>query len=394
MKGWLQPPQLRIGEDREQEHRHATWLELFYDLVFVVAISQLAHNLSGDVSLSGFFGFVVLFIPVWWAWIGTTFYANRFDSDDIGHRLLTGLQMLAIAAIAVNVHHGLGESSSGFALAYAAGRAVLVVEYLRAAKSIAQARPLATRYAQGFMIAASLWLLSAFVPIPWRFGFWALGLIVDFATPLTATKLLAGLPPHAGHLPERFGLFTIIVLGEAVIAVVDGVAEQKWDVQSAIAAVFGLAIAFSLWWIYFDNVGGAPIRTARADGRLSLINTWLYTHLPLVIGIAATGVGVEHVVASDAGVALPDNERWLICGSVAICFITLGILHRTGIIRYCKIRSKYRSGAAAVLLTVAILGKGLLPLAVIALVALVCAVQVFQDLYQSRPTTRLSDAGI
>ena len=391
-QNWLRPPRLRIGEDSEQEHRHATWLELFYDLVFVVAISQLAHNLSNDVSLSGFLGFVVLFIPVWWAWIGTTFYANRFDSDDIGHRLLTGLQMLAIAAMAVNVHHGLGESSSGFALSYAAGRAVLVVEYLWAANSIAAARPLATRYAQGFALAATLWFLSAFVPIPWRFCFWALGLIIDFATPLTATKLVVKLPPHAGHLPERFGLFTIIVLGEAVMAVVDGVAEQKWDISSAIAAIFGLGIAFSLWWIYFDNVGGAPIRAARADGRASLINTWLYTHLPLVIGIAATGVGVEHIVASEAGVALPNNERWLICGSVALCLITLGMLHRTGVIRYCKIRSKYRSGAAVVLVIIAILGKGLLPLAVIALVAFVCAVQVFQDLYQSRPTTRLSDA--
>lgn len=391
MKNWLQPPQLRIGEDSEEE-RHATWLELFYDLVFVVAISQLAHNLHDRVSLSGFFGFVVLFIPVWWAWIGTTFYANRFDSDDVGHRLLTGLQMLAIAAIAVNVHHGLGESSAGFALAYAAGRILLVIEYLRAANSIPAARPLATRYAQGFAIAASLWLVSAFVPIEWRFVFWALGLIVDFATPLTASKLTVGLPPHAGHLPERLGLFTIIVLGEAIIAVVDGVAEQKWDIQSAIAAVFGLGIAFSLWWIYFDNIGGAPVRNARTDGRVSLLNTWLYTHLPLVIGIAATGVGVELVVASEAGVALADNYRWLICGSVALCFVALGILHRTGVIRYCKIRAKYRIATAVVLILIAILGKGLLPLTVIALVALVCAGQVFQDMYQSRPTTRLSDA--
>lgn len=392
MTSWLQPPQLRIGEGSEEQERHATWLELFYDLVFVVAISQLAHNLHDHVSILGFFGFVVLFIPVWWAWIGTTFYANRFDSDDIGHRLLTGLQMVAIAALAINVHHGLGESSAGFALAYAAGRILLVIEYLRAAKHITAARPLATRYAQGFAIAAILWLVSAFVPIEWRFGFWALGLIVDFATPLTASKLAIGLPPHAGHLPERFGLFTIIVLGEAIIAVVDGVAEQKWDVQSAIAAVFGLGIAFSLWWIYFDNIGGAPVRNAKADGRVSLLNTWLYTHLPLVIGIAATGVGVELVVVSEASVALPDNYRWLICGSLALCFVALGILHRTGVIRYCKIRAKYRSSAAVVLILIAILGKGLLPLAVIALVALVCAGQVFQDMYQSRPTTRLSDA--
>ena len=153
-----------------------------------------------------------------------------------------------------------------------------------------------------------------------------------------------------------------------------------------------MGIAFSLWWIYFDNIGGAPVRNPRADGRVSLLNTWLYTHLPLVIGIAATGVGVELVVASKAGVALADNYRWLICGSVALCFVALGILHRTGVIRYCKIRAKYRIATAVVLILIAILGKGLLPLTVIALVALVCGGQVFQDMYQSRPTTRLSDA--
>ncbi|MER3589952.1 MAG: low temperature requirement protein A, partial [Mastigocladus sp. ERB_26_1] len=85
MTNFLQPPRLRIGEDSEEE-RHATWLELFYDLVFVVAVSQLAHNLKENVSLAGYLGFVFLFIPVWWSWIGTTMYANRFDSDDIGRR--------------------------------------------------------------------------------------------------------------------------------------------------------------------------------------------------------------------------------------------------------------------------------------------------------------------
>lgn len=222
-----------------------------------------------------------------------------------------------------------------------------------------------------------------------------MGLIVDFATPLTAAKLQAGLPPHASHLPERFGLFTIIVLGEAIVAVVDGVSEQEWNGLSAIAAMFGFSIALSLWWVYFDNIGGSPIRAAQTDGgRTAIINTWLYTHLPLVIGIAAAGVGVEHVVSSEPGVALPDADRWLICGAVALCFLALGILHRTGVIRYCKIRTKYRIGAAAILLVLAVVGKGLLPVVVIGLVALVCAVQVVQDLFQSRPTTRLSDPEI
>ncbi len=393
MASFLEAPRLRIGEDSEEERR-ATWLELFYDLVFVVAVSQLAHYLQNHVSLSGVLGFVALFLPVWWSWIGTTFYANRFDSDDVGHRLLTAVQMLAIAALAVNVHHGLGESCTGFALSYALGRAVLVFEYIRAGWHIPTARPLTTSYARGFALAATFWVISAFVPIPWRFVLWALGIIVDFATPVTSHKLQLELPPHPSHLPERFGLFTMIVLGEAIIAVVNGVSEQKWAILSVIAAVFGLGIAFSLWWVYFDNLGGTPIQRAQTEGRVTLLNIWLYTHLPLVIGIVGTGVAVELVLLSKSALALPDAERWLLCGSVALCYLTLGILHRLGVIRYCKIRTKYRIGAALILLAIAIFGKGLLPVAVIGLVAVVCVVQVVQDLTQSRPTTRLVDPEI
>lgn len=384
MKTWLQPPRLRISAESEEENGHATWLELFYDLVFVVAVSQVAHNLSEDISLSGFFGFVFLFMPIWWAWIGTTFYANRFDIDDIGHRLLIGLQMIAIAALAVNIHHGLGESSAGFALSYATGRAVLVIEYLRAARHIPLARPLATRYAQGFAIAAALWLVSIFVPTPLRFSFWALGLIVDFATPLTAKHLQLGLTHHLEHLPERFGLFTIIVLGEAIVAVVNGLSNQTWDGTSAIAAVFGFSIAFSLWWIYFENIGSSALRSVGTTGKTGVYQIWLYGHIPLVIGLAATGVGVEHIISSQPSVALPPAERVLLCGAVALCLLALSLLHRTGVIRYCKVRSRFRLRSAVVLLVLAIVGKGLLPIVVIGLVAIVCAVQVVQDLYQSR----------
>jgi low temperature requirement protein LtrA len=390
MKSWLQPPRLRIGEENEAEHRHATWLELFYDLVFVVAVSQLAHNLSKDVTLTGFLGFVVLFIPVWWAWIGTTFYANRFDSDSVVRRLLMGLQMLAVAALAVNVHHGLGTSSVGFALSYAAARMVLVVEYLWAGRHIPVARGLTTRYAIGFAIAACLWLISAFVPIGFRFILWALGLAIDFATPLTAQQHQRQLLPHFEHLPERFGLFTIIVLGEAIIAVVNGVAERHWDVSSALAAIFGFGIAFSLWWVYFENVEGSALRAAGASGRIKIFQIWLYMHLPLVIGLAATGVGVEHVVLSAANRALPDAERWLICGSVALCFLSLAILHRTGIIFFCKARTRHRLGAVAVLIALAIAGETLLPIVIVVIVTVVCSSQVFLDIYQGRPAATTS----
>ena len=258
---WLRPPKLRTGN--QDKARHATWLELFFDLVFVVAVAELAHELSGDVSLAGFGRFVALFVPVWWAWIGATYYANRFDTDDALHRLLTFVQMVAAAALAVNVHHGLGETSAGFAVSYAVFRFVLVLQYARAGRQVAEARALTRRFGTGFAVAATLWLLSAFVPAPWRFVLWAAGLAVDFATPISAGRLHTTLAPHEEHLPERFGLFTIIVLGESAVGVVNGVTEVAWTLGSFFTAVFGFAVAFALWWLYFDNVDGSAIRAAR-----------------------------------------------------------------------------------------------------------------------------------
>lgn len=387
---WFQPPQLRIGEGIEEESRRATWLELFFDLVFVVAVSQVAHYLSEHLSLNGFLGFVALFLPLWWAWIGATFYANRFDVDDIGHRVLMGIQMLGVASMAVNIHHGLGESSAGYALSYVAVRVILVFQYMQAAQHVSAARGLASRYAIGFAIAAFLWFVSAFVPIPFRFGLWGLGLLIDFVTPLTAVQQQARLLPHFEHLPERFGLFVIIVLGEAIIAVVNGVADEQWDPMSVLAAIFGFAIAFCLWWVYFENVGSSALRTAGSQGRVVTLQVWLFGHLPLVIGIAGTGVAVKHVIVGEATTALPDNERWLLCGSVALCLIALAILHRTGVIFRCKARAKYRLASAIGLVVLAAIGQGLMPVIVIGLVAGISAFQVAQDLYQGHPSPKIS----
>jgi len=96
-------------------NRHATWLELFYDLVFAVVIFQLGHNLEEDFSFYGFLGFLALFVPVWWSWTGAAFYATRFDTDDLGHRILVLLQMVGAAALAVTVSDALGNDSAGFA---------------------------------------------------------------------------------------------------------------------------------------------------------------------------------------------------------------------------------------------------------------------------------------
>jgi low temperature requirement protein LtrA len=321
----FKPPTLRSGDDREEE-RHATWLELFYDLVFVGAVSQLASRLNEDYSPLGALKFSALFVPVWWAWAGHTFYLTRFDSDDLGRRLLTMIQIVAVASLAVHASEALGKTSAGFALSYAAVRFMLVAEYLRAAKHIPHIRELTNRYCLGFGFAALLWALSTLVGTPWRFWLWGLAVIVDFLAPLTAGELHARFPPHLMHLPERFGLFTIIVIGEAVVSVVMGFSKHGLDFVSGMVGIMGLLIAYSLWWGYFEGAKGAATLTLLSQGNVHRYQLWLYSHLPLVLGITSTAVGVKHLIALSPWQTLSGLQGWVLSCSVGISVVALSLI--------------------------------------------------------------------
>ncbi len=324
-KGIFRPPTLRSGYDREKE-RHATWLELFYDLVFVGAVSQLASSLNEDYSPLGVLKFSALFVPVWWAWAGHTFYLTRFDSDDLGRRFLTMIQIVAVASLAVHAPEALGKTSEGFALSYAAVRFMLVTEYLRAGRHIPHVRVLTNRYCLGFGLAASLWALSALVTTPWRFWLWGLAVIVDFLAPLTAGELHARFPPHLMHLPERFGLFTIIVIGEAVVSVVMGVGKHGLDFVSGMAGIMGLVMAYSLWWGYFEGAKGAATLTLLSQGNVYRYQLWLYSHIPLVLGITSTAVGVKQLIALSTWQTLSMPEGWVLSCSVGISVVALSLI--------------------------------------------------------------------
>jgi low temperature requirement protein LtrA len=319
------PPRLRAGREAEAE-RHSTWLELFHDLVFVAAIGQLATTLGDDYSWTGMLRFCIVFVPVWWAWVGHTFYLTRFDTEDVGHRLLTLAQMAAATSLAIHVSAALGATSAGFALSYAAARFILVAEYLRAGHHIPLVRPLTNRYSRGFGVAAILWALSVLLPLPWRFGLWGVALAVDILTPLTAGQLHVRFPPHLTHLPERFGLFTIIVIGEAVISVVYGIGRSVLTLTSGIAGLMGLLVAYALWWGYFEGARGAAALVLNESRHTWRYQQWLYSHLPLLMGITATAVGVKHLIRLAPGMALPFPEGWLLCLSVAMCVLALNAI--------------------------------------------------------------------
>jgi low temperature requirement protein LtrA len=400
---------MEISADTE---RHSSWLENFYDLIVAIVIAQLSTIISHNMSLNGFRDFVILFIPVVWSWIGVTFYNTRFDTDDLGHRLLTLLQMAAAAFMAISIPSALSDNNSKvFAISYAVIRTLLVIEYIRTGHSAPATRPLALRYSIGFSIAAAFWFASVFFPPPFRFLLWVVGLVIDIATPMIFTlQLSTRFAPHVYHLPERFGSFTIIVLGIAILGFVDGIAaaEHDWSALSISDAAIGLGIAFSLWWVYFDSIDGSAIKAFRRDKRIGIYVTWLYIHFPLTIGFTAFGVSLEHVVLSDQHAALPLTESLLICGSVSLCLFSLGILQIVSSrgkaiernhmlinnrennnininninnqILTQKSTATYTITAAIFVIFFPILGQSLLPIFTMIVVGIACICQVILDI--------------
>lgn len=374
-----------------------TWLENFYDLIVAIIVYQLSRDLNQDVSISGFLSFVALFIPVCWSWIGVTFYSTRFETDDLTHRLLMLLQIAAAVFMAVSIPDGVGKNSGWFALSYAVIRTILVVEYLRTRQHVSPARQLTTKYSIGFSIAAGIWFVSICVPPPIRFVFWIIGLVVDIGTPLFFSRQLSvQFAPDIHHLPERFGSFTIIVLGISILGVVNGIAAHNWTTSSVISAGLGLGIAFSLWWIYFDTVDGSEIRALRENKQIGIYVTWLYIHFPLIIGFTAFGVSVEHIVLSNQSLALPSSEKWLLCTSTFLSLLALGIIQMTSAMTTNPISSSANSrkittytaaiysimAAISVLVLGATLKDGILmlPVSLIGIMAISCTGQVILDL--------------
>jgi low temperature requirement protein LtrA len=241
----LEPPRLRTAGRGIQDDRRATWLELFFDLVFVAAVGQLANSLIAEPTTARFFEFLGLFVPVWWAWMGFTFYANRFDTDDLPYRLLSLLAMFGVAALAI-----------------------------------------------------------------------------ELLTPIPAWRLLRDAPVHPRHLPERFGLLTLIVLGESVFAVVVGVSEVSWDVGSAVAAAAGFLVAAALWWIYFDFLDEGALTARGIFGGL----TYTYMHYFVVVGLAALGAGVKLAILAAGGDHRYDETSWLLSAGLAMTMVGLAVI--------------------------------------------------------------------
>ena len=287
-------------------------------------MAELAIGLRNDFTPHGAMVFAGLFTSVWWAWAGFTFYANRFDTDDLVYRLAKLAAMLAVAGLAASVTEATTTRAAQFARCQAVLCLVLVALYLRASRHVVQARPVITVYLSR-CFAAPLWLAGAVAPAPLRYPCWALAVAGEAAAPILATVRSAGLPLHLEHLPERFGLLIILVLGESVAAVAVGVHDTHWDPTTVTAAILAFVVAASLWWTYFDLTGAATTDTLtqRAGHRTTpLHDIYAYGHWPIALGLTAAGVGLEDAILHGSQPSLPPQPAGP-CGGIALYLLSL-----------------------------------------------------------------------
>ncbi len=342
-------------------------------LVFVVAIAALAVFLHDHLTLGGFLGFALLLVPVGWAWMSFAYYADQFDTDDTLFRVVMLVAMLASAALAVNVGGALEGSPAGFVVANVVLRALLVGLYAWAWSNATEARPMSARYATGFSVGALIWLSSLLAPEPLRYGLWALALLVEMGTPVLGYSTVRSVPGHVSHMPERFGLFTLIVLGESIVVLTSGVVDTSWRPVSALTAVSGFTVAACLWWLYFDHVDEEAIGQSFTSGVAGVVRShvWGYGHLAVWAGIATASVGIEFAISEASEHELAAAIRWSMCGGISLYLLAISAIQlatptslRTDVVAL-------RLGVAILVAALAPLGVYLNPLTLVGLLALI-----------------------
>jgi low temperature requirement protein LtrA len=323
LRSLVRPPDLQTGEDRS-----ASRLELFFDLAFVLVVAELAIELRDDVTPQGALRFAGLFTTVWWAWVSSTLYANRFDHDDVVYRLYKLAGMAAVIGMAASAAEATGERFGVFVGCQLVLRATLFLQYQRAYRHVPAARPIVRLYLAGAGAGALLWAVSLLVPRPAAFALWAGAVLVEALVPLLATRHSTDVPLHVEHLPERFALFVILVLGESVAGVAHGLHDASWAPSAIPVAALSFVLAAGLWWSYFDLAGARAKRLLNeVGGERSdrAHDVYIFGQLPLTLALAGVGAGVELAVVQSGQGEVPVGTRFLLAGGVAVYLVSMMI---------------------------------------------------------------------
>ncbi|MCX4685661.1 low temperature requirement protein A [Kitasatospora purpeofusca] len=290
-----------VPRSREEPHRVATPLELFFDLCFVVAVGQagreLAHDLAEGHWGDGLTGYFFAFFAIWWAWMNFTWFASAYDCDDVPYRVTTLVQIAGVLILAAGVPRLFADQDIVLSVVgYVVMRLAMVTQWLRAAVAEeGPARGVALRYAAGITLCQIGWAVVLVLPHDVRSVVIPIGILAELSVPVVA-ELRMQTTWHPHHIAERYGLFTLIVLGETVaaatVAVQSAVDEHEGLGRLLPVAAGGLLICFSAWWIYFAR----PVHDHLRSNRQAFL--WGYGHYLVFGAAAAIGSGLEVAVES------------------------------------------------------------------------------------------------
>ena len=373
------------GRAVDEPHRASTQLELLFDLTFVVAIAavvrELGHGLAEGHAVEVVGPFLMVFFAVWWAWMNFTWFASAYDTDDVPYRLLTLVQMGGVLVLAAGVPSAFDSGDYRMVtFGYLLMRMGLVVLWLRAAREDLAGRRTAVRYAVGISTVELLWLLRLLLD--------ELGLLSGAA--LTAVFVaLAGaelaVPAwaersrptswHPHHIAERYALFTIILLGESVLAVSTGIADvltSGLDGPLVVVAGSGLVLLFALWWLYELEPSADGLSTRRERSYV-----WGYGHYGVFASLAALGAGLEVAVRqTGAHAALSALATGYVVAVPTAAFLALLWVSHSPIVPRSRLRPSIVLGAAALVLLAPVAGASVGVGAIVALIGLVAAAAV------------------
>ena len=296
-------------------NRHATWLELFFDLIFVVAIGEATHILNhvheGHLDPRQLWQFILTFIPLWWIWVSHTIYANRFDADDRRHRLATLFIMFLMIIISGLIGQRFVASFGAIVICYACSKYIIAMMYFGSTRRHKGSAQLTTAVGWVTLAGATISLSAILFPAPQRYVVFSLGILFDMVAFISfLPRRLQGIPVHTEHLIERVGLLTLILLGESVFSVSMGLANISWTVERLLTAATGFVTIASIWWVYFDSFH------LLSRQRLTTGHSVLYSHLFVFVGLSILASLIQHAILDDMQIA--DYRVLTVIGTV--CF--------------------------------------------------------------------------
>ncbi|MCB9170943.1 MAG: low temperature requirement protein A [Flavobacteriales bacterium] len=343
MSGPIHPPSWwgapRDFRQRPQE-RKIGWLELFYDLVYVAVIGQLTHHLAAHPTWATLGHALLLFCMTFWSWVNGSQYYDLHGNDGLRTRLMTFWQMLAVAAVAITVQDAFAGEPRGLAIAFCVLQFLITYMWWSVGLYDPSHRAFNIFYTVNYLIALALLLTSVFVSGQVIIWLWTAALVLDLTPPLIgARRIVRGVRADGREftastsIVERFGLFTIIVLAESILAAVAGIAAIPHKHPVAwIAFVLAILIAFLLWSLYFDMTSEQETRTG-----YGYMQWLMFLHFPLLASFSIAGACLKVVLTSAQG-PVPETVAWMFCLSLAVVLLMI-----VGLTRIMKEEEEDRS---------------------------------------------------